>query len=73
MWFDIYKSGSAAQPYWWVAKGENGEKLCHSEMLSSKQACIDTISVIKQGAATAGVFDETGEVSGDVEAKRIRV
>jgi uncharacterized protein YegP (UPF0339 family) len=63
VYFDIYKNNQRhVQPYWWVAKGTNGETLCHSEMLSSKQACKDTIRTIKDEAATASVYDETGEV-----------
>lgn len=74
MYFDIYKSTTRyPHKYWWVAKGNNHETLCHSEMLSSKQACIDTIRVVKRGAASARVYDETGERSGDVEARRIAV
>ena len=74
MYFDIYKNSSAiGHKYWWVAKGQNGEPLAHSEMLSSKQACKDAIKAIREGAATATVYDETGEVSGDVVARRITV
>jgi hypothetical protein len=42
-------------------------------MLSSKQTCIDTISVVKTGASSAFVYDETGEKAGDVNARRIAV
>lgn len=72
MYFDIYKSGTAySQKYWWVAKGDNNETLCSSEMLSSKQACIGAIKVLKSGAASANVYDETGERSGDVSNRRL--
>lgn len=74
MWFDIHRSTKPlAQRYWWVATGGNGETLCVSEMLSSKQACIDTIRVIKADAATALVYDETGDRVGDASARRILV
>jgi uncharacterized protein YegP (UPF0339 family) len=74
VYFDIYKSRTAiGHKYWWVAKGNNGETLAHSEMLSSKQACKDAIRVVKDGAASATVYDETGELSGDVSARRIAV
>ena len=74
MYFDIYKTKKATpQKYWWVAKGGNHETLCSSEMLSSKQTCISAIRVLKQGAAGALVYDETGEKSGDAAARRISV
>ena len=74
MFFDIEKTKTGyPQKYWWVAKGGNGETLCHSEMLSSKRACIDAIRTVKDGASYANVYDETGETAGDVDARRIRV
>jgi uncharacterized protein YegP (UPF0339 family) len=74
MYFDIRKNPQApGHQYWWVARGDNGETLCASEMLSSKQACISTIKVIKSGAADANVYDETGEVQGTVEQRRLKI
>lgn len=72
MYFDINKSAKTGQ-YWWVAKGENNKTLCSSELYTTKQAAKDTIKVIKQGAASATVYDETGEVKGDIAAKRVAV
>lgn len=72
MYFDIYKSAKNGQ-YWWVAKGENNRTLGSSELMISKQSCVDAIKVIKQGASSANVYDETGERSGDVAARRIAV
>ena len=72
MYFDIYKSSKNDQ-YWWVAKGENNKTLCASELMISKQSCINGIKVIKEGASTANVYDETGERVGDVQARRISV
>lgn len=72
MYFDIYKTRSSyPQKYWWVAKGDNHETLCTSEMLSSKQTCLNTIRVIKSGAPTAAVYDETGETHGNASARRL--
>jgi uncharacterized protein YegP (UPF0339 family) len=71
MYFDIYKSKTGQ--YWWVAKGGNGETMCSSELYTRKQSAKDTIKVIKQGAATANVYDETGEVQGDTAARRVAV
>lgn len=72
MYFDIYKSQKTGQ-YWWVAKGENNKTLCSSELYTTKQSAKDTIKVVKQGAASASVYDETGEIKGDTAAKRISV
>lgn len=72
MYFDIYKSSRTGQ-YWWVAKGNNHETMCTSELLTTKQSCKNAIKVIKNGAADATVYDETGEVTGDVAARRIAV
>jgi hypothetical protein len=40
-------------------------------MLSTKEQCIATLRVVKRDAASALVYDETGEVAGDIDAKRI--
>jgi uncharacterized protein YegP (UPF0339 family) len=74
MYFDIHKNPQAAgHKYWWVAVGNNNEKLCASEMLSSKQACISAIKVVKSEAANANVYDETGETQGSAEQRRIKI
>jgi uncharacterized protein YegP (UPF0339 family) len=70
VYFDIHKN---AKGYWWVAKGENHETLCASEIYTRKESAKHAISVIKEGAANASVYDETGEVAGDVSARRIAV
>jgi len=72
VYFDIFKSSRNGQ-YWWVAKGENHETLCSSELMTTKQACMKGIRVVKDGAAYANVYDETGERAGDVAARRIAV
>ena len=41
--------------------------------MTTKESCLNGIRVIKEGAASASVYDETGERTGDVEARRIRV
>lgn len=71
MYFDIRKN--AKGEYWWVAKGENHETLCASEMYTTKQSAKHGIRVVKDGAERAGVYDETGEVTGDAAARRITV
>jgi uncharacterized protein YegP (UPF0339 family) len=72
VYFDINKSSRNGQ-YWWVAKGENNETLCSSELMTTKAACIKGIRGVKAGAGSANVYDETGERSGDVSARRIAV
>jgi uncharacterized protein YegP (UPF0339 family) len=62
MYFSIYKTMTGyPQKYWWVAKGNNNETMCQSEMLSSKQTCVSAIGVIQSGASTAKIYDSTGE------------
>ena len=54
MFFDIHKNPQATgHKYWWVARGNNNETICVSEMLSSKQGCISAIKTVKAEAATA--------------------
>ena len=72
MYFDIHKSEQTGQ-YWWVAKGENHETLCASELLTTKQSCKNAIRIVKQGVSSALVYDETGERQGDASARRIAV
>lgn len=72
MYFDIYKSSHNGQ-YWWVAKGDNHETLCASELMITKRACMNGIRVVKNGAKQASVYDETGERAGDIDARRIPV
>lgn len=72
MYFDIYKSQRTGE-YWWVAKGENNRTLCSSEQYTTKAAAKNAIRVIKDGARVATVYDETGEVSGDITARKVTV
>lgn len=71
VYFDIKKNVKGQ--YWWVAKGENHETLCQSETYTRKESAKHAIRVLKDGAATGFVYDETGEVSGDTSARRIAV
>jgi uncharacterized protein YegP (UPF0339 family) len=72
VYFDINKSSKNGQ-YWWVAKGGNNETLCSSELMTTKQSCINGIRAVMNGASDANVYDETGERRGDVSARRISV
>jgi uncharacterized protein YegP (UPF0339 family) len=68
MWFDIHKSTNGQ--YWWRAVGENSETLCHSEEYVDKVSAKHAIRVIKDDAASASVYDETGEKRGDHARER---
>jgi uncharacterized protein YegP (UPF0339 family) len=72
MYFDIHKSSRTGE-YWWVAKGANNKTLCSSEQYTTKSAAKNAIRVIKDGAKSATVYDETGEVKGDNNARRVAV
>lgn len=62
MYYVIYKNSASQHPYWWVIKSDgNHETLCSSEMLSSKQACINAIALVTQEANDALYYDRTGE------------
>jgi uncharacterized protein YegP (UPF0339 family) len=72
MYFDIHKSTRTGE-YWWVAKGENNKTLCSSEQYTTKASAKNAIRVIKDGAKAAAVYDETGEISGDTNARKVSV
>jgi uncharacterized protein YegP (UPF0339 family) len=74
VYFDIRKNlQTSGHKYWWVARGNNNEILCASEMLSSKQACISAIKAVRSGAANASVYDETGETQGTIEQRLLKI
>lgn len=72
MYFDIHKSSRTGE-YWWVAKGENNKTLCSSELYTTKASAKNAIRVIKDGAKAGAVYDETGEISGDINARKVSV
>jgi uncharacterized protein YegP (UPF0339 family) len=55
--FEIYPATNGG--FFWRLKGLNGEILCHSEVLSSKQAAQNGIAAVKRIAPTAPVYDRT--------------
>jgi uncharacterized protein YegP (UPF0339 family) len=61
MYFIIRRN--SANQYWWRAVGDNNEILCASELMTSKQACLNGIHVVKTGAANAPIYDKTGETA----------
>lgn len=62
MYFEIHKNPQSKQPYRWVIKSANHRILCASENYTHKQDCINAVNIIKQNAASAPFYDETGEV-----------
>lgn len=73
MFFNIKKNPDAVgDKYWWQAVGDNGKVMGHSEMLSSKQGCKNAIKTIKEEAADAAVWDDTGETrTMDLDDRRV--
>lgn len=66
MYFVIRKNKDGK--FWWRAVGENHEIMAASQLMKSKQSCLDAIATIKADAATGQVKDKTNEVKerGDV-------
>lgn len=60
MRFEIHRSTKQPGKFWWRGVGDNNEVMCSSQLLSSKQACVHTIRVVKAEAAHAPVYDKTG-------------
>jgi uncharacterized protein YegP (UPF0339 family) len=72
MFFEIYKNPDAGK-YWWEAKREDETTLCTSGPMPSKEDCLAAILIVKHGVAGANVYDQTGDQSGPVEARRIDI
>jgi uncharacterized protein len=72
MYFDIKKSEKTGE-YWFVAKAGNHGTILTSELYKSKQSAKHAIRVIKDDPRSATVYDDTGEVSGSVEDKKVSV
>lgn len=71
VWIDIKKNPNVAQKYWFVIRTKT-DILAHSEMYANKSDCVATAKLIKATAGSAVVYDETGEVVGELDAKVIR-
>ena len=59
MRFEIQKSNSASQPFYWRIVASNGKVLAHSETYTDKASCKRAITLVQQGARTAPVKDNT--------------
>jgi uncharacterized protein YegP (UPF0339 family) len=55
--FEILRTKDGS--YYWHLKAMNGEKLCHSEVYTSKQAAQGGIDAVKRIAPAAPVHDRT--------------
>jgi len=59
MKFQILKSNSSTQPYFWRIVAANGQVLAFSETYTSVAGCRNAIDTVKAGAATAPVEEFT--------------
>lgn len=57
MKFQIKRSASTSQPYYWVIVSSNGQTLATSETYVQKASARQAIDVVKAYAATATVED----------------
>ncbi len=55
--FEIFRANGGG--FFWHLKGTNGEKLCHSEVYTTKQAAQNGIEAVKRLAPIAPVYDRT--------------
>lgn len=55
--FEIFRVTSGG--YFWHLKAANGEKLCHSEVYTTKQSAQAGIEAVKRIASSAPVMDRT--------------
>lgn len=47
--------------FWWRAVGDNNEIMAASQLMTTKQACLDSIATIRAEAADGAVEDRTAE------------
>lgn len=55
--FEIFRANGGG--YYWHLKATNGEKLCHSEVYTTKQSAQAGIEAVKRLAPIAPVYDRT--------------
>lgn len=55
--FEIYRANNGG--YFWTLKAGNGEKLCHSEVYTTKQSAQNGIEAVKRVAPAAPTYDRT--------------
>ena len=59
MKFEIRKSNSTTQPYYWRIVASNGQVLATSETYVAKQSAINAAQSVKSGASAARIVDLT--------------
>ena len=59
MKFEIRKSNSVAQPYYWRIVASNGQVLATSETYVAKQSAINAAQSVKSNAGAATIYDYT--------------
>jgi len=57
--FEIRKSSSASQPYYWRIVASNGQVLATSETYVAKESAIRAARSVKLNAGTAQIIDTT--------------
>lgn len=53
--FEIWRANGGG--YFWTLKAGNGEKLCHSEVYTTKQAAHSGIAAVKRVAPLAPIYE----------------
>lgn len=59
--FEIARSNSKKEPFFWRIVAANGQTLATSEMYTRKASCVSAIASIQKNAAEAKVVDLTAE------------
>lgn len=61
MKFEIAKSKSKTQPFFWRIVAANGQTLATSEMYTRKASCVSAIASVQKNGPDAKVVDLTAE------------
>jgi uncharacterized protein YegP (UPF0339 family) len=63
MKFEIRRSSSTSQPYYWRIVASNGQVLATSETYVAKQSAIDAARSVKLNAGAAQIVDATARAA----------
>lgn len=61
MKFEIARSNSKKEPFFWRIVAANGQTLATSEMYTRKASCVSAIASVQKNGADARVVDRTVE------------
>ena len=61
MKFEIVRSNSKKEPFFWRIVAANGQTLATSEMYTRKASCVSAIASVQKNGADARVVDRTVE------------